>query len=171
VPDLYQGTELWDLSLVDPDNRRPVDYETRRRLLEELKAMKCDNVAARVMEKMEEGLPKMWVIHQALHLRRERPELFGADSAYASLDVAGVKKEYVIAYLRGDAIATVAPRLTMKMEGAWRRTTVNLPEGQWRNRLTGETVVGGKVAVETLWKDFPVALLVREEMGGGQDGA
>jgi len=171
VPDLYQGTELWDLSLVDPDNRRPVDFETRKRLLEELKAMKCEDVAARVMERMEEGLPKMWVIHQALHLRRERPEWFDAESAYTPLDVAGVKHEYVIAYLRGDSVATVVPRLTMKMEGAWRRTTVSLPEGQWRNRLTGDTVDGGRVAVETLWKDFPVALLVREDVSEGQADA
>ena len=103
-------------------------------------------------------------------MRRERPEWFGAEAAYAPLDVAGAKSEYVIAYLRGDSVATVVPRLTMKMAGAWRRTTVSLPEGRWRNRLTDETVDGGRVAVETLWKEFPVALLVSEEVGEGQRG-
>jgi (1->4)-alpha-D-glucan 1-alpha-D-glucosylmutase len=73
VPDLYQGTEVWDLSLVDPDNRRPVDYERRKALLREMRAMMGENVAARVMERMDDGMPKMWVIHQALQLRRESP--------------------------------------------------------------------------------------------------
>ena len=68
VPDLYQGGELWDLSLVDPDNRRPVDYELRRKLLNELGSM----TAEQVMKRMDEGLPKLWVIHHALWLRRER---------------------------------------------------------------------------------------------------
>ena len=103
VPDLYQGTELWDLSLVDPDNRRPVDYEERRRLLSELMAMRGDDVAAQVMARAEEGLPKMWTIHQALRLRRERPEWFGAEAGYTPLAVDGAKRDHVIAYLRGDA--------------------------------------------------------------------
>jgi (1->4)-alpha-D-glucan 1-alpha-D-glucosylmutase len=169
VPDLYQGTELWDLSLVDPDNRRPVDYQVRRRLLGELKGMHDSNVAMQVMARAEEGLPKMWTIHRALELRRERPEVFGAEGAYVPLVVEGTKSEHVIAYLRGDAVATVVPRLTMKMAGAWRRTMVILPKGRWCNRLTNDAVDGGRVAVEELLKKFPVALLVREDSaeGGG----
>jgi (1->4)-alpha-D-glucan 1-alpha-D-glucosylmutase len=163
VPDLYQGTELWDLSLVDPDNRRPVDYKIRRRLLAELKAMNGENPAVKVMMGAEEGLPKLWTIYQALQLRGERPGWFGAESGYTSLPVEGAKSDHVIAYLRGDTVATVVPRLTMKLGGAWRRTTVTLPDGRWMNRMTNETVEGGKVAVEMLLKDFPVALLVRDE--------
>jgi (1->4)-alpha-D-glucan 1-alpha-D-glucosylmutase len=169
VPDLYQGTELWDLSLVDPDNRRPVDYEIRRRLLSELKAMSDLTVAAQVMARAEEGLPKMWTIHRALELRQERPHVFGPEGSYVPLPVDGTKSEYVIAYLRGEAVATVVPRWTMKMAGAWRRTTVIVPEGRWRNRLTNDLVHGGRVAVEQLLRMFPVALLVKEEaaLGGG----
>src|SRR6185295_11194257 len=74
VPDFYQGTEIWDLSLVDPDNRRPVDYELRRGLLADLKGgMTPEEILAR----MEEGLPKLWVIRQGLQLRRRNPEPFG----------------------------------------------------------------------------------------------
>jgi (1->4)-alpha-D-glucan 1-alpha-D-glucosylmutase len=164
VPDLYQGTELWDLSLVDPDNRRPVDYEVRRRLLHELKSMTGD-VASQVMSRADEGLPKMWTIHHALQLRRERPKSFGREGAYTPLDVEGVKGDHVIAYLRGDNVATVVPRLVMKLDGAWKDTAVIVPDGKWKNRLTGASVEGGKVAMKGLLKDFPVALLVRE--GGG----
>ena len=68
----------------------------------------------------------------------------------------------VIAYLRGDAVATVVPRLTARLLGAWRDTTIKLPEGRWRNRLTGELVAGGDVAMKALLREFPVALLVKE---------
>jgi (1->4)-alpha-D-glucan 1-alpha-D-glucosylmutase len=171
VPDLYQGTELWDLSLVDPDNRRPVDYALRRRLLKELKEMTGENVAARVMERADEGLPKMWTIHQALKLRRERPEWFGAEAAYTPLKAEGAKREHVIAYLRGKSVATVAPRLTLKLMGAWRDTTVLLPKGAWMNLLTGDSLDGGAIAMKGLLKDFPVALLVRTGAGGGRHDA
>ncbi|HTD96762.1 MAG TPA: hypothetical protein VK627_07520, partial [Edaphobacter sp.] len=168
VPDLYQGTELWDLSLVDPDNRRPVDYALRRGLLRELQEMTGGNVAARVMARAEEGLPKMWTIHQALQLRREHPEWFGADAAYTPLAVQGGKRDHVIAYLRGDAVVTVVPRLTLKLGGAWRDTTVEIPGGMWLNLLSGAGVEGGMVAMKNVLKEFPVALLVRvnPEEGG-----
>jgi (1->4)-alpha-D-glucan 1-alpha-D-glucosylmutase len=164
VPDLYQGTELWDLSLVDPDNRRPVDYALRGRLLNELKAMTGD-VAAQVMSRADEGLPKMWTIHQALQLRRERPECFGVEAAYTPLDVDGEKIDHVIAYVRGEDVATVVPRLTFKLGDAWRDTAVMMPEGRWRNLLTGASLDGGRVAMKGLLRDFPVALLAREGKG------
>jgi (1->4)-alpha-D-glucan 1-alpha-D-glucosylmutase len=161
VPDLYQGTELWDLSLVDPDNRRPVDYAVRRRLLGELKTMSGDNPVEEIMARADEGLPKMWTIYQALHLRREHKEWFGADAGYSRLDVEGVKSDHAIAFLRGDSVATIVPRLTIKLLGIWKDTTVTLPEGRWRNRLTGADFDGGKVAIKNLLKEFPVALLVK----------
>jgi len=162
VPDLYQGTEVWDLSLVDPDNRRPVDYERRKELLREMRAMMGENVAARLMARMEDGMPKMWVIHQALRLRRERPECFGAEAGYSPLAVQGSRSEHVVAYLRSDTVATVTPRMTMKVMDAWRDTAVVLPEGTWTNRLTGAAMAGGAVSVKALLREFPVALLVRE---------
>jgi (1->4)-alpha-D-glucan 1-alpha-D-glucosylmutase len=165
VPDLYQGSELWDLSLVDPDNRRPVDYAVRRRLLHELTQMNGD-VAAQVMVRADEGLPKMWTIHQALELRRARPEWFGAEAAYVPLEVDGAKQDHVVAYLRGDAVATVVPRLIVKLAGAWKDTTVELPEGRWTNRLTRSVVDGGRVQVRNLLKEFPVALLVKDGANG-----
>ncbi|MEO6983139.1 MAG: malto-oligosyltrehalose synthase, partial [Edaphobacter sp.] len=171
VPDLYQGTELWDLSLVDPDNRRPVDYGERRRLLKELMAMQGDDVAAQVMARADDGLPKMWTIHQALQLRRERPEWFGAENGYTPLRVDGGKRDHVIAYLRGDTVVTVVPRLNMKLLGTWRDTVVLLPEGRWRNRLTGAVMDGGRTAVRGLLKNFPVALLVQENGSEGRSDA
>jgi (1->4)-alpha-D-glucan 1-alpha-D-glucosylmutase len=120
-------------------------------------------VAAQVLGRSDEGLPKMWTIRQALQLRGERPEWFGAEAAYTPLIVDGAKRDHVIAYLRGDSVATVVPRLTVKLIGTWRDTTVLLPEGVWRNRLTGAVLEGGRVAVRGLLKEFPVALLVRED--------
>ena len=171
VPDLYQGTELWDLSLVDPDNRRPVDYTVRQRLLQELKQMSGEGVAARVLIRAEEGLPKMWTVHKALQLRRERPECFGAEAAYVPIEVDGAKHDHVIAYLRGDDVATVVPRLVLMLGGAWKDTVVMLPEGRWRNRLTGMDVEGGTISVKNLLKDFPVALLVRNGLENGRSDA
>ena len=137
VPDLYQGAEIWDFSLVDPDNRRPVDYALRQRLLHELKQMNGGDAAAQVIARTEEGLPKIWTIHKALQLRRERPSSFSAEADYIPLMVDGAKHDHVIAYMRGDDVVTVAPRLTVKLDGAWKDTVVTLPEGRWRNRLTG----------------------------------
>jgi (1->4)-alpha-D-glucan 1-alpha-D-glucosylmutase len=171
VPDLYQGTELWDLSLVDPDNRRPVDYGLRKRLLCELKRMTGEDVAAQVMMRADEGLPKMWTIHKALELRRERPDCFGAEAEYTPLEVDGDKHDHVIAYLRGEDVVTVVQRLTLKLGGAWKDTIVVLPKGRWRNRLTGGSVAGGVITMRLLLKDFPVALLVRESAGDDEDDA
>lgn len=163
VPDLYQGSEVWDLSLVDPDNRRPVDYERRKQMLSDLRAMSGQgDVATRVMERIEEGMPKLWVIHQALTLRQEHPEWFDTLASYTPLVVDGSRQDHVIAYLRGDAVATVTPRWTTKISGAWRDTAVQLPPGRWINRLTGAAVEGGRVAMKNLLREFPVALLVRE---------
>ncbi len=159
VPDLYQGGELWDLSLVDPDNRRPVDYALRRRLLAEMQAMPVRSA----MEQMEEGLPKLWVIQRALQLRKEWPEWFGAKAGYGPLPVQGAKSAHAIAYLRGDRVATVVPRLTLVLGKSWDDTAVSLPAGRWRNRLTDAVIEDGWVAMSEVLRDFPVALLTREE--------
>lgn len=166
VPDLYQGGELWDLSLVDPDNRRPVDFALRRGLLQELMQMKGEDVATQIMMRADEGLPKMWTIYRALQLRRERPECFGVDADYVPLEVDGDKHDHVIAYSRGEEVVTVVPRLTLQLGGAWKDTIVVLPRGKWKNCMTGAGISGGVVTVKSLLKEFPVALLVRESSEG-----
>ncbi len=147
VPDTYQGGELWDLRLVDPDNRAPVDYDERRALLAELKAGMS---AEQIMERMESGLPKLWVTHCAMKLRQSHPEWFGAEAAYLPLPVEGHRQNHVIAYLRGESVATCVPRWSAKLNGSWSSTAVTLPEGQWRNLLTGDRVAGGSVRMQAL---------------------
>ena len=159
VPDLYQGTELWDLSLVDPDNRRPVDYQLRRRLLADLHGATPEVIWAR----RHEGLPKLWVIHQALSLRRQRPELFGPHGEYRPLTAGGERAGHVVAFARYNAAVTVVPRLGLRLDGPWAETTLELPPGQWRNELTGEGVGGGMVRTGELLARFPVCLLSRQE--------
>lgn len=158
VPDLYQGGELWDFSLVDPDNRRPVDYGLRRRLLHEMEAMDVKQV----MERSEEGLPKLWLIHQSLRLRSEHPEWFGREAGYSAVRAVGGQSERVIAYLRGKDVFTLVQRWSHRAE-PWGDTTVEVPPGRWRNRLTGEELHGGRLPVEKLLQEFPVALLARLE--------
>lgn len=162
VPDLYQGSELWDFSLVDPDNRRPVDYGLRRELLQGIKGLPLAEAAREAMRRADEGLPKLWTIHRALSLRRERPKSFGAEAAYVPVPLAGSKAQHGIAYLRGDSVLTLVPRLPYTLKDTWADTTFELPRGQWTNHLTGFTAAGGSVAAADLLRQFPVALLVRE---------
>ncbi|MGD0938828.1 MAG: malto-oligosyltrehalose synthase [Terracidiphilus sp.] len=159
VPDTYQGSELWDLRLVDPDNRGPVDYEIRRSMLAELKA---GSPVEEIMKRIESGLPKMWLIHQALHLRRERPQWFDERSSYAPLPTDGAKSLHVIAFLRADSVAAIGPRWNVKLGGGFGSATVELPNGRWKNLLTDEAVSGGRVRVQTLLQRFPVGLLRKE---------
>jgi (1->4)-alpha-D-glucan 1-alpha-D-glucosylmutase len=155
VPDAYQGTELWDLSLVDPDNRRPVDYELRRRLLDRLDEVDAQTAWA----ERELGLPKLLVVTRALQLRRRMPEVF-ARGAYEPLIVSGERSDNVVAFARAGQVATIAPRLTLSVAGDWRDTTVELPAGEWHNEVTGERVATTTANVGDLLHRFPVALLV-----------
>jgi (1->4)-alpha-D-glucan 1-alpha-D-glucosylmutase len=162
VPDFYQGTEVWNHTLVDPDNRRPVDYARCRRLLDEAEGLDCEAVLARA----DEGMPKQWVIRRALRLRRERPEVFGPEGDYRPLTVTGCRSDRVLAFSRGgDAVVTVVPRLVFGSAGSWEDTAVDLPAGPWRSVLTDEGIDSGGVRVGELWSRFPVALLRREEVG------
>lgn len=157
IPDFYQGTELWDLSLVDPDNRRPVDYARRRRLLADLKGMTPEEIWSRI----DDALPKLWVIRQTLRLRRER-HLFRPEDGYRALGCRGAKSRHLCAFARGDRAVTIVPRLVLNFGGSWGGTTVELPPGRWRNAFTDEIVNGGELGVAALLKRFPVALLLRE---------
>ena len=138
VPDLYQGTELWDLSLVDPDNRRPVDYEERRRLLS------------------TDQHPKLYLTRTLLGL--------DVDGEYTPLTVDGDAAHHALAFSRGGRTVTVVPRLPLQLaaRGGFGDTSVNVPDGVWTNVLTRATVAGGAVPVETVRGNVPVAVLSRE---------
>jgi len=157
VPDIYQGCELWDMSLVDPDNRHPVDFGQRQRLLADLP----DIGVQEIMLRMDEGLPKMWLVWQALHLRRSRPEAFGIQGDYCPVYAAGKKAQHVVAFLRGGQVLTVAPRLVLGLGNDWEDTVLDLPPGVWENTLTGEVFAAGRNKINQLLGRFPVALLAR----------
>jgi (1->4)-alpha-D-glucan 1-alpha-D-glucosylmutase len=159
VPDLYQGTELWDFSLVDPDNRRPVKYSTRRDLLAQTERL----TAREIMDRTDEGLPKLWLIRQGLSLRRRLPEAFGPAGSYAPLRISGEKAEHALAFARGEHVVSLLTRLPLTFNGRWEDTTISLPQGGWRDLLTNTRIQGGDQAVRGLLQSFPVALLLREE--------
>jgi len=157
VPDIYQGTELWDLSLVDPDNRRPVDYPLRRRLLAELDSLTVEQI----LQRSEEGLPKLWTTRQCLRTRVCRAASFGDRGSYRPLWAAGPKAAHIVAFERGEDVITVAPRLRMSIDD-WGDTMLEIPEGRWTNQFTGDTVEGGKLHAGALLRRFPIALLAKE---------
>ena len=155
VPDLYQGTELWDLSLVDPDNRRPVDFARRRALLSALDGLGPEAILARA----EEGLPKLHVVRGALAARALRPGAFAGD--HVPLEAVGPKAPHVVAFARGGAAITVVPRLVWGLGGDWGGTRLPLPQGPWRD-VIGGGIVGSDRLADLLGR-FPVALLLRED--------
>jgi (1->4)-alpha-D-glucan 1-alpha-D-glucosylmutase len=159
VPDIYQGTELWDLSLVDPDNRRPVNFFERARLLAELKKLSPEQV----WQRRDEGLPKLWLIQKSLQLRLRHPDWFASDSRYQPLIAEGEKAAHMVAFTRGENVITIVPRLVMRLANDWANTTLALPEGDWLNELTGETVTSGEHKMTELFKKFPVALLSKKK--------
>ncbi len=120
VPDIYQGCELWDFSLVDPDNRRPVDFKLRQNLMEEAKL--CD--AEKIWHRRAEGLPKLWLIQKTLKLRERLPEFSIFD--YEPLFAEGAHAENIIAFLRGDQVLTIVPRFTLKLNNNWQDTTLGI---------------------------------------------
>ncbi|WP_410789178.1 malto-oligosyltrehalose synthase [Kribbella sp. C-35] len=149
VPDVYQGTELVDLSLVDPDNRRPVDYEQRIGRLQRL------DDGGKPEDLSDE---KLLVTSRALRLRRQYPEAFAG--SYTPLPTSN---GHAVAFARGDAVITVATRLPAALQrlGGWGESMVVLPSGQWKNVLTGRDVGSGAARIVDLLTDLPVALLVR----------
>ncbi|TVP80298.1 malto-oligosyltrehalose synthase [Thioalkalivibrio sp.] len=159
VPDIYQGMELWDLSLVDPDNRRPVDFERRRLLLSALDTPS----PAQILARADEGLPKLWVLREALALRRKRREAFGPEGAYEPIAPRGEKAAHAVAYLRGGDVLVLVPRLVLGLDDDWKDTVLPLPPGRWNNRLSGALLEGGDQSVAEILAPFPVALLERVE--------
>lgn len=150
VPDVYQGTELVDLSLVDPDNRRPVDYARRRELLSRLDAGEPPR---------DVDEEKLLVVSRALRLRREHPEWFGVESTYEPVPTG---TEHAVAFLRSGHVLTVATRLAAGLRHGWTEEVLSLPAGSWADLLTGTSYDGGSVRLAELLGRLPVALLVRQ---------
>ena len=142
VPDVYQGTELWDDSLVDPDNRRPVEFAVRRAALAALKH------------------PKVLVTAAALRLRRRRPGTF-LGGGYTPVLPRGRAREHIVAFTRGDDVLVAVSRWTVRLDlTGWGDTVVPLPHGQWTDVLTGGRWAQS-VAAAQLFGGLPVALLER----------
>ncbi|HEU0300656.1 MAG TPA: hypothetical protein VFR37_14395, partial [Longimicrobium sp.] len=182
VPDIYQGQEAWDFSLVDPDNRRPVDYELRRGMMESIEARRGEaglrEAAREMVEGWEDGRIKLHVVQSALRLRLALPGAF-TGGAYVPLPAAGERGEHVVAFARtaeGAAAIAAVPRLVATLtrgrgfaipEAADRRgTRIPLPDdlaGRYRNAFTGEELRAGEHGLDAseLFADFPVALLER----------
>jgi (1->4)-alpha-D-glucan 1-alpha-D-glucosylmutase len=179
VPDVYQGSELYDYSLVDPDNRRPVDFDLRRRLLSDFdivdqkavdqKAVDQKAVDQKAVDQkaaaggrlnappLEEiGAAKMWLTSRVLRERRAHPQRF---SGYTPLTVTGPAAEHAVAFDRGGAIA-VGTRLpvALRQAGGWRDSVLQLPPGRYRDQLTGEQYQG-EVSLASLLSRYPVAFL------------
>jgi (1->4)-alpha-D-glucan 1-alpha-D-glucosylmutase len=142
TPDVYQGTELWDDSLVDPDNRRAVDYAARRAALKDLQH------------------PKIRVVATALRVRRSRPETF-LRGGYRPVLADGEAGDHVVAFRRGDDVLVAVTRWTVRLaERGWGNTVVPLPEGTWTDALSG-AVASGATSAAQLFSDLPVVLLER----------
>jgi (1->4)-alpha-D-glucan 1-alpha-D-glucosylmutase len=160
VPDIYQGTEVWDLSLVDPDNRRAVDYDQRRRLLRRLLAGGLDDALATP----DEGGPKLWLVHRLLHHRARRPERY-RDGSYLPLATSGARSRHALAFHR-DGLVVVVPRLVAGNwfePEPWADTSVDIPAGRWNDVLTDDRCEGGTIPVAELLRRFPVAVLDRDD--------
>jgi glycogen operon protein len=174
VPDCYQGSELWQQSLVDPDNRRPVDYDRLRASLQGLRQKREHNareLVAELVDTYADGRIKQYVLHVALELRRRLPELF-VRGDYVPLDGG----EHAVAFSRSldeSSLICVVPRFTRRLTSgrtklalgdAWgERVVSSIQPGNYRNLFTHEQRAWGEAApLRELFAEFPVALLVKE---------
>ncbi|HEX6770487.1 MAG TPA: malto-oligosyltrehalose synthase [Acidobacteriaceae bacterium] len=180
VPDFYQGTEMWDLSLVDPDNRRPVDYPLRESTLARLDDLAAQQgkaaVAAEVTRNISDGAIKLWTTAQVLRLRRAEHELFRRGS-YEPLYAAGAAEQHVIAHARvyqGKSVIVAVPRFActlmrgipaLPLNSAWKDWVLPTPpqlRGDFRNIFTGETLTAEEaLPLAQVFANFPVAVLVK----------
>ncbi|MBF6299866.1 malto-oligosyltrehalose synthase [Nocardia amamiensis] len=156
IPDVYQGCELWEDSLVDPDNRRPVDFAARAGMLQSLTGTPALDTT---------GAAKMWIVAYALWLRRERPDCF-VGGGYRPLFATGDHACKVVSYARGRVgeppeVIVAATRYSVGLaESGWGDTFLDLPAGNWTDRLTGHSFQG-RARLEKVFARLPVALLVR----------
>jgi (1->4)-alpha-D-glucan 1-alpha-D-glucosylmutase len=174
VPDLYQGTELWDLSLVDPDNRRPIDYDRRRLLMTELaNPTQAPGAIPPLLERWKDGRVKLALIARTLALRQAHPDLF-AEGGYEALEVGGARENHLCAFARrcgGKSVVVAVPRLVAALDArpGWDDTVVRLPPAaapRWRNVLSGAVVDAADsdgaaaLGAADMFAQFPFALLV-----------
>ncbi len=183
VCDIYQGCELWDLSLVDPDNRRPVDFGLRARMLEGLERRLAEGPAARAALAREvttpdgllDGRAKLLLLREGLRLRRAQPRLF-REGSYEPLEAQGLHSAHVVAFARrldGRTLLCAVPRLVMRLleQGAGRvRWEGRLPLAEgfpqaYEDVVTGERHRGGALELERIFDAFPVALLLSQDPG------
>lgn len=187
VPDVYQGCESWDLSLVDPDNRRPVDFAWRRARLDELRKRREDGVslAQELIRTAEDGRIKLFVTYAALNLRRRLIDCFGPQGAYAPVTPSGARAEHVISFIRrgGDSqVLVVVPRLTARLASGdlaaplgevWEDTALPVDAHAFRNAFTGELLRPDEadghavLRLSRVLRHFPVALLERVSPSDG----
>lgn len=180
VPDVYQGNEMWEFNLVDPDNRRAVDYGARHRVLQQIREMASDSQLASLAERLaarpEDGCIKIYLLWQSLQLRNRAPELF-SEATYVPLNVTGEKSKHVIAFMRqlGELSVVVAvPRLCSQLtrgelrlpvgEKIWDDCKIQLPDGRpvlYRDAFTGTEQHGrdGTLSVADVFAPLPFALL------------
>ncbi|MFH0925895.1 MAG: malto-oligosyltrehalose synthase [bacterium] len=177
IPDFYQGTELWDLNLVDPDNRRPVDFQMRKKYLKEIKQKEQEDILAlisKLLDSREDGRIKLFLVYRSLKLREERRDVF-EKGTYLPIKVEGRFKECIIAYVRAfqkSWIITIAPRYFTSLvnkgqyplgEEVWRDTHLLLPDEapfNWKNVITNQEIRGeGLLSVGKVLQHFSVALL------------
>ncbi|HWP45238.1 MAG TPA: malto-oligosyltrehalose synthase [Blastocatellia bacterium] len=180
VPDLYQGSEIWDLSLVDPDNRRPVDFEKRESLLREIKEKESGGALPLIEELLssrEDGRLKMFTVYRALNARKERRDIFDGGE-YIPLKAGGQREDRVVAFARrkGDRWAiAVAPRLLATFvridsmplgKTVWGDTIVELPEdapARWRHVFTDQIIEAEEaLSVAEVFRHFPAGFLIGE---------
>ena len=180
VPDIYQGNELWELNLVDPDNRRAVNYEVRQKLLRQFQD--CENQSCDLVHKLTENLQdgriKMYVVWKTLSLRKQLPELFQCGE-YIPLKTCGEHAEHFFTFARHHetgAVMVAVPRLSAQlMKGTpslplsaeiWQDTQIEIPQGfpaRFRNLFTGELLSKDGTGIffaSQILHDFPVAMLV-----------
>jgi (1->4)-alpha-D-glucan 1-alpha-D-glucosylmutase len=183
VPDFYQGTELWDFSLVDPDNRRPVDFDKRVRLMEELESQEVtgqDELLKDLTANWQDGRIKLYLIRKALSFRLVHKELF-AGGDYSPLEAVGERKDRIVAFARHrrkEWVIVAVPRLvagllrrqnSLSPKDKWPALKIALPRdcpGRWRNVLTNGTVSAKQIAagqrvlfLSGMLERFPCALL------------
>ncbi|HSL41370.1 MAG TPA: hypothetical protein VK857_13430, partial [Desulforhopalus sp.] len=188
IPDIYQGNEIWTVSLVDPDNRRPVDFARRRAMLSELQqAMGATGPTAETLDQLfhppDDGRVKMYILWRVLAFRRENPGLF-AQGEYLPLQVSGSGQEHICAFARryGEKVLIVAvPRLVARLvrhqvgrlplgEEIWGDTRLHLPEVlqslEYTNLMTGKNSISPQGRVGFLGGElfdlFPLALLANQ---------
>jgi len=172
VPDIYQGAEIWDFSLVDPDNRRPVNFALRRELLDRL--AEPDDLAE-LMDKWQDGRIKLRIVSDLLKLRRQYPDLF-ASGSYAPLGATGPASDRICAFARAGNQATIVVAASLYPIRAsleeWGESAVPVPEGEgdrWVNLFTRNMLEGcaGAISAAELFQVLPVAVLVPERISVG----